>query len=61
MYKHTDKHISSLRFLHLIILAPDLLLLMVPAGTLECSASFSSGSEIQRYKPLQCHAELGLT
>lgn len=60
-YKHTDKHISSLQdFFHLIILALDLLLLLVPAGTLECSASFSRGSEIQRHKSLQCHAELGL-
>lgn len=35
-------------------------MLLVPAGTLESSAGFSSGSEIQRHKSLQCPTELGL-
>lgn len=35
-------------------------MLLVPVGTLESFAIFSSGSEIQRHKSQQCHAELGL-
>lgn len=47
-------------FFHLVVLALDLLLLLEPAGALEHSAGFSSGSEIQSHKSLQCHAELRL-